>query len=559
MADRRRVAWWATVACIAAAALIAWSAVGFRAFAHRPSAGHPSTGSTAAAVSSPSPTAAVSSAIAGPPAKASPRLLNSVTTNSPAETLAFTPDGKTLAVRLGTGQVQLLNAATGAVRATLGPAGQSTDFNSALAISPDGKAIAIGVTPRSDASSSTVEEISVATGEVAASVRLSDFYAYSVAFSPDGKTLAIAGGRQLVFWNLVTHTTIAVSTDKANFMGDSMYASFSGDGKSLVVAGNDGLVQLWDVPAEKFSKSTTVSSPLEASAANLIKAAAISLDGGTVAVSGQISGDGADGTSWQNPATWLWHPATGKTVLLSPASPQYGTPDEISAQAFSPNGNLLATGDENGAIRLWDTTTGKLIASQHAPSPIAPVTAVAFAPDGRSLATAQSTAPTTTQPGTATIQFWDLYAASGQPSAETTSSPVTLPTLPPGTYRVAKRIALIGSWVVTLDAVQVAENGQATITVTTTNTSTSAGQLSCAGSPDPASASIVLATEQLVKSTSTSCPGYPDPASIPIPPQGFLKAYAVFANSRGLGQPFTFVWNGPDGLSGSLSGVTLSR
>jgi WD40 repeat protein len=545
MTGRRSVAWWTALACVVVAASIVWTVVGFRVLAHHPSVGDLSTGSTATAVSSPSPTSGVGSPSIGTQARLSPHLLTSITADSQVEALAFTPDGKTLAVRLLTGQVQLRNAVTGAVQATLGPTGQEPDNDSALAISPDGKDIAFGVTPRSGTSLSTVEVISIATGKVAASVHLSDLWAYSVAFSPDSKTLAIAGGRQLIFWDLVAHTTITVPTD-ASFMGDSMYVSFSGDGKSVVVAGNDGLVQIWNVPATGFSKSINVGSIAGEPAGTFVTAESVSPDGGTVAVSDYAG-------------TWLWHPVTGTTVLLHSTGAQLGTSEAITAQAFSHTGNLLATGDTNGAIRLWDTAAGKLVATQHAPSSIDAVTAVAFAPDGRSLVTAQSTSPPTTQPEKATIEFWGLYATPGQPLARTSSSPVTLSALPPGTYRVAKTISIGGSWVVTLDVVQVAKSGQVTFIITTTNTSTAEGQVSCAGSPGPPSAEIELATGQLVKSTNSYCLGYPGPPNILVPSQGFFEAYAVFANSQGLDQPFTFVWEGPDDLSGTLPDITLSR
>ena len=62
--------------------------------------------------------------------------------------------------------------------------------------------------------------------------------------------------------------------------------------------------------------------------------------------------------------------------------------------AFSPDGRLLATGhlDGNnldflpGAVKLWDTRTGKLVATWPVPDETGGVYALAFSPDGRTLA-----------------------------------------------------------------------------------------------------------------------------------------------------------------------------
>ena len=195
------------------------------------------------------------------------------------------------------------------------------------------------------------------------------------------------------------------------------------------------------------------------------------------------------------------------------------------------------------------------------------MTALAFPPNGDSLVAAQSTA-TTPQEGTATIELWGLrptgeqLAATGKGILWRSSPGQAVPALPtprPGVYRVARVIEIVGSWVLTLDSVQVAESGKATFIISSENTSTVEGQLSCAPSPDPLAASITLAAGQVINSVAAYCPEYPNDASISVPSEGTVESYAVFASSKGLGQPFTLDWNGPDGLSGVLSRVTLSR
>jgi WD40 repeat protein len=565
VAGRGRTRWWVAVAFVAVIAAALWAVAGARVLLahHRAAGGMPADSTTAAGARAGKGggTAEDSSAVL------SPHLLGSLPVKASVVAMAFTPDGKTLVVRLGTGIVQLLDAATGAVRSSVEPGGQSSPQPAgSLAVSPDGTVIAIGVNPDTGANSA-VDLISLAAGKVTATIPVGSPMVYSLAFSPDGKTLAIGAGKSLLLLNLATRESVSVSTEEGSFTGDSRYVSFSADGKSLAVANDLGLVKLWDVLATGFAKSTTVYST-QGTPWPVIQAATISPDGGTVAVSGALEDNGGPHAS----ETWLWHPSTGHVRPLQPTTLQDGVSDDIQAQAFSPDGKLIATGDDIGEIRLWDTATGRLIATEHAPSTIFPVTATAFVPDGKSLATAQSSF-SSPQGSTATIQLWGLDPATAQSNGQLSatgngrvwgSSPagtasLALAALRPGIYQVARVSGVEGSWVLTLDSVQVAESGKATFVLTSENTSTSEGQLSCAGSPNTSAASITLATGRVINSVAAYCPDYPGQASINVPSQGSLKSDTVFASSRGLGQPFTFDWSGLGGLSLTQSGITLSR
>jgi WD40 repeat protein len=61
-----------------------------------------------------------------------------------------------------------------------------------------------------------------------------------------------------------------------------------------------------------------------------------------------------------------------------------GHKDFVSNMAFSPDGAVLATGSEDGTIRLWNTTDGSSCAVL--PGHMQETTDVAFSPDGRTLA-----------------------------------------------------------------------------------------------------------------------------------------------------------------------------
>jgi WD40 repeat protein len=74
----------------------------------------------------------------------------------------------------------------------------------------------------------------------------------------------------------------------------------------------------------------------------------------------------------------------------------------VTAVAFSPDGRLLASGSEDNTVRLWDPATGAPVQTLRGHSRV--VTAVAFSPDGRLLASGS---------GGSMVRLWDL--ATGGP------------------------------------------------------------------------------------------------------------------------------------------------
>ena len=94
----------------------------------------------------------------------------------------------------------------------------------------------------------------------------------------------------------------------------------------------------------------------------------------------------------------LWNAAT-RRPLGSPMA----VPGGINRAAFSPDGALLATADENGTTRLWNVATHRQIGAPLTASGSGAVNAVAFSPDGSVLATAD---------GDGTARLWNV--ASGR-------------------------------------------------------------------------------------------------------------------------------------------------
>jgi serine/threonine protein kinase/sugar lactone lactonase YvrE len=157
------------------------------------------------------------------------------------KSLAFSPDGTTLAGVTHTGSVTLWDVASRRVKIGL-PDGDG--FRNVV-FSPDGKLLANGgkgneVRLSEAASGKTVRSITDATGS-------------DVAFSPDGKTLAVAdadGSGTLQLWDVASGKSTATYDRVEDIVTTSTL--FSPDGKTLASWGLGNVIHLWDPEARKI-------------------------------------------------------------------------------------------------------------------------------------------------------------------------------------------------------------------------------------------------------------------------------------------------------------------
>ena len=278
------------------------------------------------------------------------------TLSSRARSVAFSPDGTTLAAGL-----QLWSVATKTKITTLE---ESEYAVLSVAFSPDGTTLAVGM------GDGTVTLWKVATKTKAATLVAGDGAPYSVAFSPDGTTLAAGWGDGTVtLWKVATKTHIATFPEHG---GDVKSVAFSPDGTTLAAIAQDNTVKLWDVATETNIANLSGHN-------HYLTSVAFSPDG-------TLASGSADDT------VRLWDVATKTHIVTLNAH------SSVGAVAFSPDGTILAAGVAEKGVELWDVATKTKITSLAGhPSW---VHSVAFSPDGTIIASGSS--------ADETVKLWDV-------------------------------------------------------------------------------------------------------------------------------------------------------
>jgi WD40 repeat protein len=180
----------------------------------------------------------------------------------------------------------------------------------------------------------------------------------AVAINADGTLLATAGDDHMVnLWNVDDGKLAHALHGHADWI---RAIAFSPDGKTLATAGDDRTIRLWDAVSGKliraFGQHETA-----------IYALQFHPDGNSVAAAG-----------FEN-AVRVYEVQTGNR-----SREFHCTCSDVRAIAFSPDGKTLVGGGRDGCLCMWNYDDGSV--KQHCQAHGQRIRALAFSPDGRWLA-----------------------------------------------------------------------------------------------------------------------------------------------------------------------------
>jgi WD40 repeat protein len=274
------------------------------------------------------------------------------------QTVAFSPDGSSLASGDIDGMVRLWDVASGSGKVLF----EADDAVNTVVFSPDGDTIAVASTDE------TLYLVDARTGEV--NQRITHRApVVAVAFSPDGETIATSFGTpqlwdvstgQAIGEPLVGHTKIVTAVE------------FTEDGDTLITSGMDGTIHTWRVADQAPVRTIETGDVCQFFAYDPVaEVVACRADAGTIGrwdlATGEPVGEpleghtlavgdlafGAEGqvlaSTSEDRTVRLWYLATGQQI----GEPMQASDDDTFGVTFSPDSSLLAVASADGSVSLW--------------------------------------------------------------------------------------------------------------------------------------------------------------------------------------------------------------
>jgi WD40 repeat protein len=263
-----------------------------------------------------------------------------------AQSLTFSPDGKTLASLDHSNRVQLRSAADGKpIRQLQAPGAQQRVLSAAF--SGDGKILAAGVESFNQ-SAGSIHLWEAASGTYLRRIDVLQNFRVLGALSADGKLLVTWGsyanrgpgpnaepGRTLQLWDVGTGKELRQFKIDLNFT--VAHAALSPDGKTLAATSGGSTVYLWET-------ATGLERGRLAGRRGLNAHLAFAPDGKAVAAAGY------DGT------VQMWELPSGRRLGLCE-----GPAGRFSGMAFVGNRRVLAWGIDGQTLSLWEAPSGKRV------------------------------------------------------------------------------------------------------------------------------------------------------------------------------------------------------
>jgi WD40 repeat protein len=275
--------------------------------------------------------------------------------NAPVVSASFSPDGRTVAMALANGTVQIWEPTTVKTAVLTGHSGPVLT----VAFSPDGRQLITGSLDR------TARIWDVASRQTLMVLTGHSDRVWSAAFRPDGLRVVTGSSDQTArIWDAETGKSIFVLGGSSG----TIRAEFSPDGHRVVTASNQ--VQIWDADTGRLlgALSDKSGGTITKSATS---SAAFSPDGQRV-----VTGSGEN-------AAYIWDVASGR-----PIATLAGHSDRLRGARYSSDGRRIVTASYDGTARVWDAESGTTVCTLHGHAGI--VWDADFSPDGRQVVTASS-------------------------------------------------------------------------------------------------------------------------------------------------------------------------